>query len=427
MSTGAILAAVLIAVVLAVLLGTIFNINMGVLALIGACIIGCGLLGMSARNIYAYWPASIIIQIVGVTFFYGFVAECGAIKALTDRIMYRIQNQFWLMPIIVYLLTAGLGYIGVNPMGINALVLPIVAGICMYTNRSPFALFLLYGAGATAGLLSPLGSAGIVASGMMQGVLGETALSIIPRMYVNNFVLTVIVFAIYYIVFRCWGMKVDEEHKEFLKEKPAPMTKAQKQSLTIMFIVVAVFVFFGVTGITIFSSMMDVGWVYALAGAVCVVLKIADQRTVIMRHIPWGIVLLVSGFTILLTILTENGGADMIADVVMNNVGAGAIAPLMGLLAGVTSFFSDSIGVVLPLYIPICAGTLASGVSATGVFSAAIIGGLSTGCAPFSTGGAMVMSFSPDSMKKKMFWIMLMAAAVNLAVAVLLSAIGVFG
>jgi di/tricarboxylate transporter len=177
----------------------------------------------------------------------------------------------------------------------------------------------------------------------------------------------------------------------------------------------------------VISSALDVGWVYALAGAVCGMLKLADQRTVISKHIPWGIIILVSGFTILLSILTENGCADMIATAVTNNISSHAVAPLLGLLAGITSLFSDSIGVVLPLYIPICAGTLASGVSATAVFSSAIVGGLSTGCAPFSTGGAMVMSFAPEVLRKKMFWVMLGASAVNLVVVVLMSAIGIFG
>lgn len=427
MSTQTILILVLAAAILAIVLGTVFNINMGLLALVFAAVIGGFFLGIKPRVLYTYWPAGVVLQIIGVTFFYGFVNETGAIRALTDRIMYKVQNVFWLMPVVVYALAAVLGYIGVNPMGINALLLPIVASICLHTNRSPFALFLLYGAGSTAGLLSPLGSAGIVASGMMNAIVGEAAGAITPRMYLNNFLVSFVVFVIYYVVFRCWGMKVDDAHKELLREKPAPMTRAQKQVLTIMFVTIAFFVVCGVLRITVISSVLDVGWVYTLAGIVCLILKVADQRTVITRHIPWGIILLVGGFTILLTIMTSSGCADMIAHVITQNVSAGAVSPLLGVLAGVTSLFSDSIGVVLPLYIPICAGTLATGVSATSVFSAAIIGGLSTGCAPFSTGGAMVMSFSPDSMKKKMFWVMLLAAAVNLVVGTLLSAVGLFG
>lgn len=427
MTTQAILIVVLVAAVLAIIIGSKFNINMGLLALIFAAIIGGFILGIKPRVLYTYWPAGIVLQIIGVTFFYGFVNESGAIRALTDRIMYRVQNAFWLMPIVIYALSAALGYIGVNPMGINALMLPIVASICLHTNRSPFALFMLYGAGSMAGLLSPLGSAGIVASGMMSAIIGDAAGTIAPRMYINNFIFSLVVFVIWFVIFRGWGMKVDEEHKEFLKNKPEPMTRAQKQVLTIMFVTIALFVICGVFNIPVLNSALDVGWVYMLAGAVCLVLKIADQRTVITRHIPWSIILLVGGFTILLTIMTSNGCADMIAGVITQNVSAKAISPLMALLAGITSVFSDSIGVVLPLYIPVCAGTLSFGVSAATVFSSAIIGALSTGCAPFSTGGAMVMSFAPDSMKKKMFWMLLLAAAVDLVVVVGMSALGLFG
>ena len=117
----------------------------------------------------------------------------------------------------------------------------------------------------------------------------------------------------------------------------------------------------------------------------------------------------------------------MIAAVLSNSISTAAITPLLGLLAGITSLFSDSIGVVLPLYIPICAGLMNTGVSGTGIFSAAIVGALSTGCAPISTGGAMVMSFAPSALSKKMFWVLLLSALVNLVLIVLLSVSGIFG
>ncbi len=427
MSTTTILVLVLIAVVLSIAIGTKFNINMGMLALVFAAIIGGIFLSTPPRTLYTFWPSGIVIQIIGITFFYGFVGETGAIEALSKHIIYRVQNKFWLMPIFIYLLSAALGYIGVNPMGINALILPIVAGLCMHTNRSPFALFLIYGAGNMAGLLSPLGSAGIVASGMMMGIVGESAGGIIPRIYLNNFILSVIIFALWYVVFRCWGMKVDPEHKEIFKEKPAPFTKQQKQVLAIMFAAIAFFIIVGVFRIPVLNSAIDVGWVYMLCGAICVALKLANPRTVISKDIPWGIILMVGGFSVLLGLMTKNGVADMIASALSSNVAPAAIAPLMGFLSGVTSLFSDSIGVVLPLYIPICAGLMASGASATGLFSSAIIGALSTGCAPISTGGAMVMSFAPEKLSRKMFWVLLLSAVIDLAIVVLLSALHLFG
>lgn len=427
MTTTTILILVLIGVVLAIVIGSKFNINMGILALVFAAIIGGVFLNTAPRTLYTYWPSGIVIQIIGITFFYGFVGETGAIKALSNHIIYRVQNRFWLMPIIIYLLSAALGYIGVNPMGINALILPVVAGLCMHTNRSPFALFLIYGAGNMAGLLSPLGSAGIVANGMMMGIVGEATFGIIPRVYLNNFIFSLIIFVLWYVVFRCWGMKVDPAHKDVFKEKPAPFTREQKSVLVIMFAAILFFIVVGVFRIPVLRSMVDVGWVYMLCGALCVAMKLGDPRAIISKSIPWGIVLLVGGFSILLALMTNNGVADMIAVVLSDSIPTAVITPLLGLLAGVTSLFSDSIGVVLPLYIPICAGLMNTGVSGTGIFSAAIVGALSTGCAPISTGGAMVMSFAPSALSKKMFWVLLLSALVNLVLIVLLSVSGIFG
>lgn len=430
MSAGTILIIVVIAAVISVVVGTKFNLNMGLVAFVLAALI-CGfVLGISPRAFYTWWPTNIMIQIIGVTFFFGYVGETGAIQVIASRMLYLVRNKMALVPFVFMLLPTGLGLLGVNPMGINALCMPIVASICLYTNLNPLFLWFCYIIGATTGLVSPLGSAGIVAGGMVTGAVGaETAGAILPRIYVNNVISGLICFAIIYVVFRGWKLKIGSEYLSEFMKKPAPVTRDQKITLILMLIAVLLFVIPGVLGIKAITSALDVGWVYMLAGVVCALLKLADLRTVISARIPWGIILLVGGFTILLSVVANTGGVELIGSFVANNVPSSIVAPVAGLLGGVTSLFSDSIGVVFPIFIPIGGGILSSGatVAPATLFSAIIIGTLCTGCAPFSTGGAMMMSFAPEQINKKIFWGGLVLAIFNIAVSTLLCVIGVYG
>lgn len=430
MSAGTVLLVVLIAAVIAVIVGTKCNVNMGLIAFVLAAII-CGfVLGISPRQFYTWWPTNIMIQIIGVTFFFGYVSETGAINAIASRMLYVVRNKMALIPFVFLILPGVLGFIGVNPMGINALCLPIVASICLYTNLNPLFLFFCYGCGSTIGLVSPLGSAGIVAGGMLTGAVGpEVAGTIMPRVYLNNVIFGLVCFVIIFIAFRGWKLKIGNEYLADFMKKPAPITREQKITLILMLLAILAFVIPGVFGIKILNSALDVGWVYLLAGVICALFKLADLRKVISTRIPWSIILLVGGFTILLSVVGNSGGVELIGNFVAHNVPDNIIAPVAGLLGGVTGIFSDSIGVVFPIFIPIGAGILEAGatVAPTALFSSIIIGTLCTGCAPFSTGGAMLMSFAPGKIAKKLFWGVLIIAIFNVVVSTILCAVGVYG
>lgn len=429
MAAGTVLIIVAIAAIVAIIIGTKFNVNMGLIAFAMASIIAGFVLGITPRQFYTWWPTNIMIQIIGVTFFFGFVSETGAINAIAGRMLYAVRNKMALIPFVFLVLPGALGFLGVNPMGINALCLPIVASICMYTNLSPLFLFLCYGCGSTIGLVSPLGSAGIVAGGMLTGAVGpELAGTIMPRVYLNNVIFGLVCFVIIYLVFRGWKLKIGSEYMTEFMKKPEPMTGNQKIVLILMAIVVLVMVIPGVFGIKAVSNYLDVGWVYLAAGVICALLKLADLRKVINTRIPWSIILLVGGFTILLSVASNSGGVELIGNFISNNVPQGIIAPISGLLGGITGIFSDSIGVVFPIFIPIGAEIMTSGtISSTALFSSIIIGTLSTGCAPFSTGGAMMLSFAPEKLSKKIFWMGLIVAIFNVVVSTLLCIVGVYG
>lgn len=429
MSAGVTLIVVLAAAVIAVIIGSKFNVNMGVLALVFGAMIAGFALGIKPSVFYTYWPVGTMIQLVGITFFFGFVGETGAVDYLANGVLYLIRGKVKLLPFVFPLLSCVLGLLGISPLAYNTLLLPLVASLCVCTNIHPVFLFLCYGCGIPCGLASPLGVAGIVGGGIFTGIVGpETASAIMPRVYINNAIFCLVMFVIIYVIFRGWRIQVTAEKVEELTRKPAPATREQKTVLIIMVIAVLVLVVPGLIGLKTFSNATDIGWVYMLAGALCALLKLGDCRKILGSRVPWGIIVLVGGFATLLAVASNSGSIELLSHYITANVSTGLVAPLINLLAGIISVFSDAIGVVFPTFMPVGAQIIGGGaVSGTAVISAIIIGGMSTACAPLSTGGAQMIAYMPEKMGRTLFWCQLAVAFGGMLVSTLLCLVGVYG
>ena len=104
---------------------------------------------------------------------------------------------------------------------------------------------------------------------------------------------------------------------------------------------------------------------------------------------------------------------------------------VFGLVAGFMSFFSSTIGVVCPaLYPLIPAISAATGINPMTLFVCTVIGSQSTAISPFSSSGSLIVSSSPDEVKRNKLFndlifkvaptSVLTAAAVNLVVSMIL-------
>ena len=122
------------------------------------------------------------------------------------------------------------------------------------------------------------------------------------------------------------------------------------------------------------------------------------------------------------------GAIDYLSTWLGNNLSPLVAKTIVGLIAGAMSFFSSTLGVVAPTLIPVIPGiSEATGVGATTLISAIMVGGHFAGVSPFSTGGAMVMTGENDENKRGRLFIYLMALSLcSIAFASLLTVLGVF-
>ena len=79
MGNTAILIICLIAIVVAILICFKTGINMGLIAMSFAFLIGCLIMGEKAATIFGFWPDSLIFFLLASAMFYGFARENGCL------------------------------------------------------------------------------------------------------------------------------------------------------------------------------------------------------------------------------------------------------------------------------------------------------------------------------------------------------------
>jgi len=95
----------------------------------------------------------------------------------------------------------------------------------------------------------------------------------------------------------------------------------------------------------------DVGMVALIIATILILLRTVDEAVAI-KGIPWSVIMMVTGVTVLITLLRETEGLDLITSGIANVATAGTINPIVAFTAGIISVYSSTSGVVLPAFLP---------------------------------------------------------------------------
>ena len=134
----------------------------------------------------------------------------------------------------------------------------------------------------------------------------------------------------------------------------------------------------------------DVGLTSFTIAMVLLLAKAGDQKKAI-AGIPWGTLLMIAGINTLMAMVIALEGIDLLADGLASLMTPATAPGIMGVTAGIMSFFSSTSGVVMPTLIPTVSGVAAQvgGVSALSLISAITNTASAAGMSPISTGGSM--------------------------------------
>src|SRR5206468_6698619 len=135
------------ALVVAVILSCTTTINVGVLSLAFALIVGVFLGGMSPDAVLAGFPVSLFITLVGVTLLFS-IAECnGTLARLTARAVRLCRGHAGVLPIMFFALGLILSTIGAGATPASALLAPPAMAIAGQAGVPPLLMAIMAGHG----------------------------------------------------------------------------------------------------------------------------------------------------------------------------------------------------------------------------------------------------------------------------------------
>ena len=402
----------LLALIFALGIGIKFNKNCGIISIGVAFIVGVYIVGMPAREVFSKgWPMTVFSLTIAIGLLFGVANNNGTTLTLAQKIVYFSKGNSKILPLVFF---GGCALISATGAGapMTGVLAAIGLSVAVQFNVPIVLMAIMVVTGVMAGGLSPLAINGIVANTLSaeQGIPNYGPIWV-------AFALTMLIDALVaYFILGGHKLKIIDGAKEI---KYTKFNKEQSITfLTIIIVVILVIVF-----------NLDLTLVAITASAILLLIGVADEREVI-KSIPWNVILLIGGVSILINVVNNAKGIDYLAQILqkfMNNVSAGPIITIMGGLLGAVS---SGTGVAMPTLIP-TASALGSQIGdstlTANLIISVIIGINSVVISPFSTVGALTLAAAPEGTNRDQLLKGLLISAVSMEIlAALLSLVGFY-
>jgi di/tricarboxylate transporter len=143
----------------------------------------------------------------------------------------------------------------------------------------------------------------------------------------------------------------------------------------------------------------------ALTGAALLsLLRAADEKDAI-KKMPWSVILMVCGVTVLIGVLSAQRGMELFTDLLARMATPATVTFMIALVTGAVSVYSSTSGVVLPAFLPTVPGLAERlGVDPLSIAASMYVGGHLVDLSPLSTIGALCIAALPNEADaKKLF------------------------
>ena len=344
----------LLALGVAILASCFSPINIGFLSIALAFLIGHFLGGLTVGTIVAGFPASLFLTLTGVTLLFSQAAVNGTLENVAGRSVRLARGNRGVIPIVFFFLAAALATVGAGNIAATALLAPIAMRVAGRIGVSGFLMALMVANGANAGGLSPLAPTGIIARDLMARMgLAQTGWS----NYANTFAAqTFVAFAGYFLfgglkLFRADRPDVAAPHVS-ATESPGLMVEPLRPAQRLTLVLIALLI------VSVVGFRLDVGMGAFMAAVTLSLVRATDEEAAV-KCMPWGVILMVCGVTILIEVLARTGGMALFTRLLAQLSGPRYATGAIALVTGVISVYSSSSGVVLPAFLPTVPGLVA--------------------------------------------------------------------
>jgi di/tricarboxylate transporter len=382
------------ALALAVVVSCVSPLNVGVLAVALAWIVGVYIGGLSVNVVMGGFPSQLFLTLTGVTLLFAHAQSNGTLERITRHAVAICRGNRGLIPIMFFVLGAALSSMGPGNIATAALVAPLAMSTAVRSKIPLFLMAIMIGNGANAGALSPFAPTGIIVNGLM-------ARNQLPGLEVQTYLYNLAAHAVVafsgYALFG--GLKLFAQSGEVAVVEAAEeegSAFARRHWITIGVIAVLI--------LSVVFAQINVGMGAFLGAAVLVLSKSADDGEAIKR-MPWRVIVMVCGVTVLIALVERAQGIDLLVGLVAKVASPQSVTFIVALMTGLVSVYSSTSGVVLPAFLPMVPGLAAAlpGASAIAIASSMNIGGHLVDVSPLSTIGALCLAGAPADESRPLF------------------------
>jgi di/tricarboxylate transporter len=280
-----------------------------------------------------------------------------------------------------FVVTALLSSIGPGNIASAALVAPLAMPAAGRAGVPAFLMAIMVGNGASSGSLSPFAPTGIIVNGIMSnmGLAGYEW----PT-YRNNLLVHAVVAFTGYMVLGGW--RLFRRSSSAPSDERADGVRLEPRHWITLAVIAAL-----IGGVLFFE--VDVGMGALVGATFLALLRLADHKEAI-RKMPWAVILMVSGVTVLISLLQKTQGLDLFTSMLAGLANQNTITGVMAFVTGLISVYSSTSGVVLPAFLPTIPGLIErlGGGDPIAIASSINVGGHLVDVSPLSTIGALCIA-----------------------------------
>jgi di/tricarboxylate transporter len=386
----------LLALALAIVLSCTTQLNVGLIAIAAAWLIGVFVAGWPADAIAGGFPTQLFLTLAGVTLLFAVSDVNGTVHGIAARLMRVARGSARAMPLLFFLIAMIVATVGPGAIASVALVVPIAMTLGAQAGIPSLLTALMVANGANAGNLSPISSVGVIANTKMAAVgLGGHEWKVWGANFAAHLIVGLAAWALF------GGLRHGRNARpRMAAETPPPFGWRQTLTTAAVTVWVAAVVLFRV----------HIGFSAFVAAVVLIVARAADEGAAV-RKMPWSAILMVCGVSLLIALLEKTGGMDLFAGLLARLATPATINGFIAFVAGAISTYSSTSGVVLPTFLPTVPGFVSrvGGGDPLAVALSVNVGASLVDVSPLSTIGALcVAAVSDPALSRDLFRKMLM-------------------
>ena len=392
------------ALALAIVLSCTSRLNVGLLAIALAWIIGVYFGHLPLREVTAGFPIDLFLTLTGVTLLFSQARVNGTLDIVAHNAMRLCRGRVGLVPIMYFVLGATLASAGPGNIATTGLLAPMAMATALRMNISPFLMAIMVGNGCNSGSLSPIAPTGIIVTGLMNriGLGGHEVYSWLFNMLAH----AIVAFGAY-LIFGGGGLLIRADRVEMSAEPVQKLDRHQAITLGMIGALILGVIFGG----------FNIGMAAFAAAVLLSLLRAADDHDAI-KKMPWGTILMVCGVTVLIGLLEKTGGMDIFTNLLSSVATQATVIPFLGFIIGLVSAYSSTSGVVLPAFLPTVPGLIEKlgGGNALAIASTMNVAGHLVDVSPLSTIGALCIAGVPAGEQSRRLFNQMLAWGLSMTV-----------